>query len=1539
MPKQRQSSFKNVIYLTFLMMYSISFSQVDITLYQQFNGKYDFLSIGGSMNTGDNGFIGSEDFVTTDNSSAFLNIPADASVLKAYLYWAESYGNNNETITLNNTSFTADQVFYEDLSSLPPAFFVYGYRKDVTNYVINNPTGLYEVDNIDLSAFFEPFTPGATSPIGVFDTAIVGWSILVIYEQNSLDYSQINLYDGFISKGGVQNPTNLSLSLQNLEVIDNLDSKMELFSYLGTPNATIPTTNLYFNNIEVNAPPLNPSGSIINSTNTYTNDDEFWNMDLDVYDMSNFINIGDTDLDIFLNLTNGTNDALLQRVVTKVRSELPNTSAYFNNITGQNDCNNRDLTINWALSNENSTGDLNEDVPVSFYYKLNNGNEILLNTVFINQNIPIGQILNFTETLTIPDAAGLEFELIIRSNDPGDGTFLIDETSNQDNTDILEITLFESPEPLQVIDIVQCANLSDSFFNLETAIDETLNSQDTVSFFSSQSDAENDINPILNSLNYNPQNLVETIYVRRFDGNCYAISQFQIESLVPPQINTPLDFTLCDFSDTQDGFAEFNLDSKIDEITGGNPDYEVNFFNNQADAEDLTISNGIASPFINEVPLIQTIYVRVKDVTNNCHSFTQFDLVVNLLPDIEESSAIPALESCDNQQDGTAIFDLTLNNNIILNGLNPAEHVFEFYETQAEAENDINPIVDAQNYSSNEQSIFVRVTEISTGCYSTTSYNLLINEIPDLQAVPTNLVCDLNDDGFATFFLPLAEEFIMADTSGFSFQYFDTLNDAQNNTNSIVDVNNYQNTQSPTQTLFVKAMDDVTGCQNIQSIQIEVVPADFIPFDLTDLAKCEPSTNGINIEVDLTEQEPFIFGQTDPNNFNLTYHLSQADAASGDDPIINPENFFTVENPQEIWVRLVNTTSNCVEIGSFNYEILLAPVLSPADQISTFEQCADEQNAPVQNWDLENTIPSFYDTPQLANITFHLSQSDAENNVNAQPNDFQNTENPQSLFVRAEATESGCVEYTSIELLVNTIDDSFLPSSLEKCDTDNDGFIDFDFQNIIDDYAANLPQINLSFHQTFEEATTQTNALSTPYVNETENQQTIYVYAFDNTTACENIFELDLIVKPIPLLTPPLELRVCDNDTDDISTFDLTLIEEEALDDFDADDLLITYHTSLIDAETNQNPLPDPTAFENTQLPQSIWIRAENPVSSNNCYDISSFELGIDFLPIAGQPNDILRCDVENFDQIETFDLSLQNDIILDGLSETENILTYHATLAEAEAGINPVANSYTNENNPQTIYARLENINASDCFTTTSFEIEVAERPFLDLPDELILCKDEDLVVSLNPDFDEYLWSTGNTSSTININSPGTYQVTATNNFTDLNCDSTASFEVVLSNQAVISDLSVIDWRQSNNSISIIVEGEGDYEYSIDGVNYQDSNTFENLNENEYLVRIRDKNGCGETLERVFLLDFPQYFTPNGDGINDRWQIINSSEERFTKILIFDRYGKLIANINPNGLGWDGNMNGKPMPSNDYWFRVEREDGRVHTGNFTLKR
>ena len=100
-------------------------------------------------------------------------------------------------------------------------------------------------------------------------------------------------------------------------------------------------------------------------------------------------------------------------------------------------------------------------------------------------------------------------------------------------------------------------------------------------------------------------------------------------------------------------------------------------------------------------------------------------------------------------------------------------------------------------------------------------------------------------------------------------------------------------------------------------------------------------------------------------------------------------------------------------------------------------------------------------------------------------------------------------------------------------------------------------------------------------------------------------------------------------------------------------------------------------------------------------------------------------------------------------------------------------------------------------------------------------------------------------------------------------------------------------------------------------------------------------KNNCGIAEQTISVIGFPNFFTPNNDGFNDFWQVngVNEIFQADAEIYIFDRYGKLLTRINPTGPGWDGTYNGIPVPTNDYWFMVTLEDGRVYKNNFTLKR
>jgi len=122
----------------------------------------------------------------------------------------------------------------------------------------------------------------------------------------------------------------------------------------------------------------------------------------------------------------------------------------------------------------------------------------------------------------------------------------------------------------------------------------------------------------------------------------------------------------------------------------------------------------------------------------------------------------------------------------------------------------------------------------------------------------------------------------------------------------------------------------------------------------------------------------------------------------------------------------------------------------------------------------------------------------------------------------------------------------------------------------------------------------------------------------------------------------------------------------------------------------------------------------------------------------------------------------------------------------------------------------------------------------------------------------------------------------------------------------------------------------------------FQSESVFTEVAPGIYTVNIMDvKNDCGIISDTFSVIGFPQFFTPNNDTINDYWQVygVSSQFQQNSKIFIFDRYGKLLSQIDPKSKGWDGTFNGQPMPTNDYWFSVTLQDGRVFKSHFTLKR
>ena len=191
---------------------------------------------------------------------------------------------------------------------------------------------------------------------------------------------------------------------------------------------------------------------------------------------------------------------------------------------------------------------------------------------------------------------------------------------------------------------------------------------------------------------------------------------------------------------------------------------------------------------------------------------------------------------------------------------------------------------------------------------------------------------------------------------------------------------------------------------------------------------------------------------------------------------------------------------------------------------------------------------------------------------------------------------------------------------------------------------------------------------------------------------------------------------------------------------------------------------------------------------------------------------------------------------------------------------------------------------------------------------------------------------------------------ITTTYIFTpnDSQCSVETTLEIVVIPIAQISvEVEIRSQPFSDNQIieAIATGGNGSYEYQLDYGPWVTDSVFMDVSGCEdHLIRARQISSCSTTASRLFqILDYPKYFTPNGDGTNDIWNIDCLRDQSGARIAIFNRFGKLLAVINPSVSGWDGIYNNTIMPTSDYWFKVEYfgDDGspRVFTSHFTLKR
>lgn len=236
-----------------------------------------------------------------------------------------------------------------------------------------------------------------------------------------------------------------------------------------------------------------------------------------------------------------------------------------------------------------------------------------------------------------------------------------------------------------------------------------------------------------------------------------------------------------------------------------------------------------------------------------------------------------------------------------------------------------------------------------------------------------------------------------------------------------------------------------------------------------------------------------------------------------------------------------------------------------------------------------------------------------------------------------------------------------------------------------------------------------------------------------------------------------------------------------------------------------------------------------------------------------------------------------------------------------------------------------------NDCVNPDRTAIRFTKYETPQLDDEVIeICEGETIILNENFEDVDYVWSTGETSNSIEVDSDGVYRLEIT---TEDNCVVSKDFSIESIASPVISEIS-----QTDNALIVDTTTEGDFSYSIDGNHYQNLPVFESLTGGLYTIYVRENSGCGLVSEEFLFLVIPDFFTPNADQINDTFKIEGDVYFDAFEIVIFDRYGKVIARGDEAPFEWDGTYKGRNMPQDDYWYRIKIDD-KTYSGNITLKR
>lgn len=853
-----------------------------------------------------------------------------------------------------------------------------------------------------------------------------------------------------------------------------------------------------------------------------------------------------------------------------------------------------------------------------------------------------------------------------------------------------------SANPIASYSVCNTSNTGQETFDLrtkeadvETAIAD-LPANYTINYYLSDNDARN-----------NPSNYITTpistgprsIYVRVEDTStgCLIFGRFELILNPSPSNTQPTPLEVCDNDGNPDSITQIFLNNKDNEITGATPDLSVSYHFTQQDANSG--ENPISSPYINTNPN-ETIFVRITDTLTGCHSTTTISInVINGNTQVNRDRQY--IDNCDTDHDGFSTFDITQVLDDILNGstgfLPPTYHT-----SFSDAETGNSPIPNPENYTNinpNEQTIYLRLEDSSTGCITIIAIeihtNLLLTETnipkPDLT------FCDQDGDGLAEVDLLELEVRIINNLPNVTVNFYESEINRDTRISPIDKSIPYVFSAGSSTRLYITL--ESNSCLEVSEFSLLINPKpSFDP--ISPISYCDEDDNG-NTQIDFYAIDPTVTeGDT---GFQTSYYSSYQDAENGNSAL--PRFYNTASDT--FYVRITQRNTGCFFINSFDVIVTPAPTINnPTDIIG----CDNDQDS-MTLVNLETKIPEITPNTQGLDITFYENFDAADTGTNPIPNTDITAYNTPSktIFVRVEEAPQACYSIAFFNIIIVSKPTVSNISSYQICVDSGTTSADYNLQTKDSEILSGQTDCEVFYFQDPE----MNNPIDKTNSYNSNGNETIYVRIQSLTQAsCYSTTSFELTLGNNPSYNTSFTdfPTVCQM-TAGSHTFDLETKREE-LSLGSSDVLDIKFYLTLNEANNNTDSFL-PNQYTTPVLQDLFYVRIENTASS--CYVIEEIRFVTFPTPLITSAVIAPVCDTD-YDGRSTIDLTT-TEVEIENVRFSTFTLSFYED-ANTNTQIPDSQTSNYNVTNSETIYVKVET--SSGCSHVIALDLLVNLPPSL---------------------------------------------------------------------------------------------------------------------------------------------------------------------------------------------------------------------------------